>query len=165
VSDNHWDGDGLRADGRSIRAQRQDPRTSDTDGGFTSAPTGQVFRNGAGFMGDKFIVDSEDGTIPGWQTSVSPSSFRPILGRLRLQGAWRSSKAAPARLVAANCKVPSRIQRRTPRGEAGLRCGLTGAPAGFAAFNVAAIRTNVYISLCETGRRQGGRTAGPATAT
>ena len=41
------------------------------------SPTGQVFNGTAGdFMGDKFIVDSEDGTILGWQTQGDPFVLR-----------------------------------------------------------------------------------------
>jgi uncharacterized protein (TIGR03118 family) len=42
------------------------------DGGAPpSAPTGLVFNPTTVFMGDKFIFDSEDGTIVGWQTGTA----------------------------------------------------------------------------------------------
>jgi uncharacterized protein (TIGR03118 family) len=42
------------------------------DGGTPpAAPTGLVFNPTTSFMGDKFIFDSEDGTIVGWQTGTA----------------------------------------------------------------------------------------------
>jgi uncharacterized protein (TIGR03118 family) len=42
--------------------------------GDTAAPTGTVFNGTSGFMGDRFVFASEDGTITGWQASLGTTA-------------------------------------------------------------------------------------------
>jgi hypothetical protein len=48
-----------------------------TAGGTSSAPTGQVFNGGVGFGGAKFLFDSEDGVISGWN---GPGGTDTVIG-------------------------------------------------------------------------------------
>jgi len=143
------------------------PGPPDTDGGFTSAPTGQVFNGtAADFMGDKFIVDSEDGTLAGWQTSGQPFVIRvDNSADSGYKGLALIKNGTKAELVAANFHkgtVDVFDAAYAPVASPGfVDAGSPALPAGFAAFNVAAIGASVYISYAKQDAEKGDDTAGP----
>jgi uncharacterized protein (TIGR03118 family) len=143
------------------------PGPPDTDGGFTSAPTGQVFNGtAADFMGDKFIVDSEDGTITGWQTNGQPFVVRvDNSADSGYKGLALIKNGANAELVAANFHkgtVDVFDSTYAPVATPGfVDTGSPALPAGFAAFNVAAIDTSVYITYAKQDADKADDTAGP----
>jgi uncharacterized protein (TIGR03118 family) len=143
------------------------PGPPDTDGGFTSAPTGQVFSGtAADFMGDKFIVDSEDGTIAGWQTSGQPFVIRvDNSADSGYKGLALIKNGTSAELVAANFHkgtVDVFNAAYAPVATPGfVDAGSPALPAGFAPFNVAAIGTSVYIAYAKQDAEKGDDTAGP----
>ena len=143
------------------------PGPTGTDGGFTSSPTGQVFNGtAANFDGDKFIVDSEDGTISGWQTPGSPFVLRvDNSADSGYKGLALVTNGSTARLVAANFHKGT-VDVFDSSYAAVQNAGFvdTGSPAlpdGFAPFNVAALGDRVYITFAKQDADKGDDVAGP----
>jgi uncharacterized protein (TIGR03118 family) len=128
------------------------PGPADSDGGFTSSPTGQIFNGtAADFMGDKFIVDAEDGTILGWQTQGDPFVLRVDNSADSVyKGLALIKNGANAELVAANFHkgtVDVFDSKYKPVNNPGfVDAGSPALPAGYAPFNAAQIGDNVYIT-------------------
>lgn len=142
------------------------PGPAGVDGGFTSSPTGQVFNaTAADFSGDKFIFDSEDGTISGWQGGTA--------GVLRVDNSADSGykglaiikNGSAGELVAANFHkgtVDVYDSTYQPVATPGfVDAGSPALPAGFAAFNVASLGGSVYISYAKQDAEKADDTAGP----
>jgi uncharacterized protein (TIGR03118 family) len=142
------------------------PGPADTDGGFTSSPTGQVFNGtAANFMGDKFIVDSEDGTIEGWQTSGSPFVLRvDNSADSGYKGLALITNGTAAELVGANFHkgtVDVFDSSYAPVATPGfVDAGSPALPAGFAPFNVVALGDSVYIAYAKQDAEKGDDVAG-----
>ncbi|HEX4338846.1 MAG TPA: TIGR03118 family protein [Polyangiaceae bacterium] len=137
------------------------PGPADTDGGFTSSPTGQVFNGtAANFKGDKFIVDSEDGTIEGWQTAGSPFVLRvDNSADSGYKGLALITNGTAGELVAANFHkgtVDVFDASYAPVASPGfVDSGSPALPGGFAPFNVAALGDSVYIAYAKQDDEKG----------
>jgi len=115
-----------------------------------AAPTGQVFNSTSGFMGDLFIVSTEDGTIAGWQSGtnavlrVDQSSVGAIYKGLAIV------PSSPPILVAANFesgKIDVFDASYQPMPTAAYTLWTDPSiPQGFAPFNVAAIGDAVVVA-------------------
>lgn len=131
------------------------PGPADQDGGFTSAPTGQVFNPApADFNGDKFIVDSEDGTIAGWQTSGQPFVRRvDDSADSGYKGLALIKNGTAGELVATNFhKGTVDVFDSTYAAVSNpgfVDAGTPALPAGFAPFNVASLGSSVYITYAK----------------
>jgi uncharacterized protein (TIGR03118 family) len=142
------------------------PGPANTDGGFTSSPTGQVFNGtAANFKGDKFIVDSEDGTIEGWQTAGAPFVVRvDNSADSGYKGLALVTNGTAAELVAANFHkgtVDVFDSTYAPVAKPGfVDAGSPALPAGFAPFNVAALGDSVYIAYAKQDDEKGDDVAG-----
>ncbi len=153
VSDNH---SGLATvyapTGGDSKLNVRVPGPADSDGGFTSSPTGQVFNGtAADFMGDKFIVDSEDGTIVGWQTQGDPFVLRvDNSADSGYKGLALITNGGKAELVATNFHkgtVDVFDAMYKPVNNPGfVDTGSPALPAGYAPFNAAQFGDNVYIT-------------------
>lgn len=143
------------------------PGPADTDGGFTSSPTGQVFNGtAADFMGDKFIVDSEDGTILGWQTQGDPFVLRvDNSADSGYKGLALITNGGKAELVATNFHkgtVDVFDAMYKPVNNPGfVDAGSPALPAGYAPFNAAQFGDNVYITYALQDADKADDTAGP----
>jgi uncharacterized protein (TIGR03118 family) len=143
------------------------PGPADSDGGFTSSPTGQVFNGtAADFMGDKFIVDSEDGTIVGWQTQGDPFVLRvDNSADSGYKGLALIKNGGKAELVATNFHkgtVDVFDAMYKPVSNPGfVDAGSPALPAGYAPFNAAQIGDNVYITYALQDADKADDTAGP----
>ncbi len=63
-----------RGDGTKVGLVVTIPPPAGSMPGDTSAPTGALFNATAGFMGDRFLFATEDGTISGWQPSLGTTA-------------------------------------------------------------------------------------------
>jgi uncharacterized protein (TIGR03118 family) len=152
------------ADGGAIPSVIVPPPPSDLalDADATAAPTGMVLnRNSLAFLGDLFIVSTEDGTISGWQPS-SPLAFRiRIDDSLSADGGTDGAlykglaivPTTPPQLVAANFRagridVFDAAYRPIPIVADALTAPWVDptVPAGYAPFNVVTLGQNVYVS-------------------
>ncbi len=111
-----------------------------------SAPTGQVFNATSGFMGDAFIVSTEDGTIAGWQSGpnaalrVDKSATGAVYKGLAIV------PSSPPILVAANFNAGTIDVFDASYNPMAVVFTDPTIPAGFAPFNVAAIGNSVVVS-------------------
>jgi len=143
------------------------PGPADEDGGFTSAPTGQVFNGtAADFNGDKFIVDSEDGTISGWQTAGQPFVRRvDNSADSGYKGLALIKNGTAQELVATNFHkgtVDVFDAQYAPVAAPGfVDAGSPALPGGFAAFNVVSIGTSVYITYAKQDADKADDAKGP----
>ena len=143
------------------------PGPADQDGGFTSSPTGQVFNGTAtDFMGDKFIVDSEDGTILGWQTPNDPFVLRvDNSADSGYKGLALIENGAKAELVATNFHKGTvdvfDDKYKAVNNPGFVDAGSPALPSGFAPFNAAAISDSVYITYALQKPDKGDDMAGP----
>jgi len=128
-----------------------------------SAPTGQVFNDSADdFKGDKFIVDTEDGTLAGWQDGKSAVLRVDRSSDSGYKGLALVHDGKEAKLVAANfhkgtVDVFDSDYKRVKN--AGFED--TDIPEGFAAFNVAALGDEVYITYAKQDSDKGDDVHGP----
>jgi uncharacterized protein (TIGR03118 family) len=122
-----------------------------------SAPTGQVFNDSADdFKGDKFIVDTEDGTLAGWQDGKKAVLRVDQSSDSGYKGLALVHDGKKARLVAANFHkgtVDVFDANYKPVKNAGFEDA--DIPAGFAAFNVAALNDQVYITYAKQDKDKG----------
>jgi len=63
-----------RGDGTKLGLVVTIPPPAGSAPGDTAAPTGTVFNGTSGFMGDRFLFASENGTITGWQASLGTTA-------------------------------------------------------------------------------------------
>ncbi len=139
------------------------PPGAPTDAGpVTSTPSGQIFNSTADFLGDKFLISTEDGTIAGWQAGDggTPSTNAVLRVNRNPAGAVYKGLAivpsTPQVLLAADFHnnhvdvFDATYQVVTPDGGA-PDAGAAGSwsdpsiPAGYAPFNIVTIGTNVYV--------------------
>jgi uncharacterized protein (TIGR03118 family) len=115
----------------------------------TGSPTGQVYNSSSSFMGDKFIFDSEDGLITGWQSGATAvvradgSAAQAIYKGLALV-----NDDGPLSLWAANFHAGT-IDVFDENYAAVDRAGRfadPALPAGLAPFNIEAAFPNVYVA-------------------
>jgi uncharacterized protein (TIGR03118 family) len=130
------------------------------DGGVaTSSPTGLVMNTSGStfFMGDVFLISTEDGTIAGWQPT------RPAAAQTRIDASANDAvykglaivPTNPPRLLAANFRagtVDMFDANYAPLAASAVDGGAlhpfvdTSVPPGYAPFNVVTIGKNVYVS-------------------
>lgn len=129
--------------------------TNPTAAGGTppSSPTGQIFNpTAAEFSGDKFILDSEDGTITGWQTGTAAVvRFDGSTSGAVYKGLALVTATTGNMLLAANFAkgtVDAFDTTYKPITKTGFFVDAT-IPAGFAPFNVAYFDGNVYVTYAK----------------
>jgi uncharacterized protein (TIGR03118 family) len=143
------------------------PGPDGKDAGSTSAPTGQVFNaTAADFMGDKFILSSENGTIAGWQTQGKPFVIRvDNSADSGYKGLAIVKNGAAQMIVAANFHkgtVDVFDASYAPVASPGfIDAGSPALPAGFVAFNVVSIGNSVYISYAKQDAAKADDAKGP----
>jgi len=125
-----------------------DPTVAPVAGADPGSPTGQVFNSGANFMGDKFIVDTEDGQIMGWAAGAAftqrAHSVTAIYKGLALVGTGNAQ-----RILAANFhdgRIDTYDLAYLTEPEAFKDPSI---PAGFAPFNVVTIGDQVYVAYAK----------------
>jgi len=127
------------------------PPPEGTDAGVMGAPTGQVFNGtAADFKGDKFIIDTEDGTLVGWQSGTSAVLRVDQSSDSGYKGLALVTNRKKALLVAANFHkgtVDVFDDQYAPVANPGFTDATI--PAGFAPFNVASLEGNVYIAYAK----------------
>src|SRR5581483_5445597 len=117
-----------------------------------SAPTGQVYNGGTGFMGDKFIFSTEDGTISGWASGATATlRADKSAGGTVYKGLTLATKAGVARIYATdfhNGKVDVFSDTYAAVPTTG---GFTdqSIPAGFAPFGVQAVGATIYVAYAK----------------
>jgi uncharacterized protein (TIGR03118 family) len=122
------------------------------DGGGTSAPTGMLFNPSTDFMGDKFIMVTEDGTVAGWQSGtvavirVDASASEAIYKGVALVSAANGNTLAVANFHKGTVDVYDKLYQPVAASSAFTD---TTIPAGFAPFNVASIGNNVYVTYAK----------------
>jgi uncharacterized protein (TIGR03118 family) len=129
------------------------------DGGGTAAPTGQVFNSTTSFMGDKFIVATEDGTISGWQPTDAgalPASYTLRADSTASGAVYKGLGLVPAAtpfLLAAdfhNGKLDVFDSHYAPiLPDAGGKWTDANVGTGYAPFNIMATSTNVFVTYAK----------------
>jgi uncharacterized protein (TIGR03118 family) len=135
------------------------------DSGMLSAPTGQIFNASAAvpdagttndFMGDFFIVSAEDGTISGWNPTLTDMTKAAL--RVDKSGGGALFKglaivpATPPILVAAdfgNGVIDAWDANYAPIAAVTGKWVDTTVPAGFAPFNIVVSGTNVFVAYAK----------------
>jgi uncharacterized protein (TIGR03118 family) len=116
-----------------------------------SSPTGQVFNdNGAYFMGDRFILVTEEGTIVGWQPTGG-ANVRVTLRDTSYKGATLSSIGGQIRLYAAdfrNGKIDVFDANYTAIRTDG-NFVVPQLPAGFAPFNIQEVEGGLVVTYAK----------------
>ena len=135
------------------------------DAGATAAPSGQIFNGtAANFMGDKFIVSTEDGTIAGWQSGTSAvlrvnnSSTNSIYKGLAIV------LSTPQVLVAAdfhNGKIDIFDATYHPVALSAGQWTDPSLPSGYAPFNIAVMGNSVYVAYAMQDAEKHDDAAGP----
>jgi uncharacterized protein (TIGR03118 family) len=121
-------------------------------GGATSAPTGQVFNGSTNFMGDKFILATEDGTIAGWQSgTVASIRVDNSASGAVYKGVAIMTSGGVSRLYATNFhsgkvdvydgNYTKVTQLNNPFEDS--------VPQGFAPFNIVAIDSLLYVTYAK----------------
>jgi uncharacterized protein (TIGR03118 family) len=117
-----------------------------------SAPTGQVFNASADFMGDHFILATEDGTVAGWQTGSSAvlradeSAGGAVYKGLAMVSAGGANELLLANFFAGTVDVfDATYVLHAPSGA----FADPTLPAGLAPFNIAAIDDLVYVAYAK----------------
>ncbi|HTQ05755.1 MAG TPA: TIGR03118 family protein [Polyangiaceae bacterium] len=125
------------------------PSANGTD---TGSPTGQVFNpNADDFMGDTFIVATEDGLIAGWQTGTDATVRADRSSSAGYKGLALVTNGANHWLAAANFhegQVDVFDNTYTRVTTAGLFED-PNIPAGFAPFNVAELGGSVWVTYAK----------------
>jgi uncharacterized protein (TIGR03118 family) len=135
------------------------------DSGMLSAPTGQIFNASAAvpdagttgnFMGDFFIVAAEDGTISGWNPSLTDMTKAALRVDKSSAGAVYKGLAilpsSPQVLVAAdfhNGVIDAFDTNYAPIAAVTGKWKDTTVPAGFAPFNIVVSGTNVFVAYAK----------------
>jgi uncharacterized protein (TIGR03118 family) len=120
-------------------------------GGGTSAPTGQVFNGTPAFMGDLFILSTEDGSIAGWQpnlataavTRVDRTGVGAVYKGIAILGQGGSMRLYAADFHNARIDVFNQNYELVSQGNAFMDPQI---PAGFAPFNVQAIGDQLFVT-------------------
>jgi uncharacterized protein (TIGR03118 family) len=128
------------------------------DAGGPSSPTGQIFNSGTSFMGDKFIVATENGSVAGWQPTDAgfPSTYTTRVDGAASGAVYTGLTIVPATtpiLLAAdfhNAKIDA-FDTNYARiaGDGGAIWHDPNIPTGYAPYNVAAIGTSVYVAYAK----------------
>ncbi len=130
------------------------PGPADQDGGFMASPSGQVYNGtAADFMGDKFIVDTEDGTISGWQSGTAFVRRVDASATSEYKGLALIENGTKAELLATNFetgKVDAFDGTYAPVASPGfVDSGIPAIPGDFAPFNVASLNGKVYVAYAK----------------
>jgi uncharacterized protein (TIGR03118 family) len=161
ISDNH---SGLAtvysATGTNINLNVTVPApTGDTD---PAAPSGQVFSGTAtNFMGDKFIIDTEDGTISGWQSGTAAVMRVDNSAHAGYKGLEIVTNGAATLLLGANFHegtVDVFDSTYAPVTTPSFKD--TTLPDGYAPFNIAQISGKVVIAYALQDAQKGDDNAG-----
>lgn len=128
-----------------------DPTVAPVAGADPGSPTGQVFNaTAANFMGDKFIVDTEDGQILGWAAGTAYTqrahSDTAIYKGLALVGAGATQQLLAANFHDARVDIfdASYAPVANPDGFKD-----PSIPDGYAPFNVVTIGEKVYVAYAK----------------
>jgi len=140
------------------------PPPDGAEAGATATPSGQIL-NGAGtgtFMGDTFIISTEDGTVAGWNGTSNPfndAGMSTATKRYDNSAAGAVYKGlaidptTPPTLLLADFHnnhvdvLDSSYNHVTP--DAGTAWTDPSIPAGYAPFNITVFSSNVYISYAK----------------
>jgi uncharacterized protein (TIGR03118 family) len=121
-------------------------------GGGAGTPTGQVFNGTAGFNGDTFIFDTQDGTIAGWRGNLGTTAetlFTSADGAA-YTGLAIASISSNGYLYAAD--IHNNHIDVVPASGAPPLTGTftdTTLPAGLSAFNIQLIGTMLYVTYAK----------------
>jgi uncharacterized protein (TIGR03118 family) len=142
-----------------------------------AAPSGQIFNASAAvpdagttsdFMGDFFIISAEDGTISGWNPSLTDTTKAAL--RVDMSGANAIFKGlailptTPQVLVAAdfhNGLIDAFDANYAPIAAVTGKWVDTTVPAGFAPFNIVVTGSNVLVAYAKQDSDQHDDVAGP----
>jgi len=133
------------------------PPPEGDDANEKGEPTGQVFNDSEDdFKGDKFIVDTEDGTLAGWQDGTSAVKRVDRSSDSGYKGLALVHDGKTAKLVAANFHKGTvdvfdadyKLVKDPGFEDADI-------PSGYAPFNVAALGDQVYITYAKQDKDKG----------
>jgi uncharacterized protein (TIGR03118 family) len=133
----------------------------------TAAPTGQVFNGGTGFMGDRFIIVTEDGAITGLPSPASAAAELRV-DNSASEAVYKGVTIVElphhgAILYAAdfhNARVDMFDQDYTPIDGTG-RFEDPALPPGYAPFNVVARGPFVFVAYAQQNEEKEDEVAGP----
>jgi uncharacterized protein (TIGR03118 family) len=135
------------------------------DSGTNAAPSGQIFNASAAvpdagttndFMGDFFIVSTEDGTISGWNPSLADTTKAAL--RVDASGSGAIFKglaiipSTPPLLLAADFHNGAIVAWDTNYAKVAIAAGKwvdSTVPAGYAPFNIVVSGTNVLVAYAK----------------
>ncbi len=130
--------------------QALDPKVSALTGTGSGVPTGQIFNAGTNFMGDKFVVDTEDGQVLGWPGTGDfvqrAAKTNAVYKGLALVG------ASTTEMLLATDFHNGTVDLYGPTYAAVTTAGAfvdATIPSGFAPFNVMPIGSNVYVTYAK----------------
>jgi uncharacterized protein (TIGR03118 family) len=129
-----------------------------------SAPTGTVFNGSTDFLGDRFIFDTEDGTISGWSSGTSAvlrvnragSAIYKGLAIAQINGA---NFLYAANFFAGTVEVFDRNYMPVALATGAFSDPLL--PAGFAPFNVQNINGQLFVAFAKQDEDKEDEVAGP----
>ena len=128
-----------------------DPTVAAAAGADPGSPTGQVFNStAANFMGDKFIVDTEDGQIMGWAAGTAYTqrahSDTAIYKGLALLGSGATQQLLAANFHDARIDVFDASYAPVANADGFKDPSI---PDGYAPFNVVTIVDKVYVAYAK----------------
>jgi uncharacterized protein (TIGR03118 family) len=127
-----------------------DPKVPPLTGTDPGSPTGQIFNGGTNFMGDKFVVDTEDGQILGW-----PGTGDFVKRAAKTDAVYKGLAvvgAAATQMLVATDFHNGTVDLYGPAYAAVTKAGAfvdATIPTGFAPFNVMPIGDKVYVTYAK----------------
>src|SRR5581483_1903141 len=112
-----------------------------------AAPTGIAFNGGSGFMGDRFVFATEDGTISGWQSGTS-ATLRASSSGAVYKGLAIANNGTGDFLYAANFSAGRIDVFNSSYQPVSLSGNFSDPdiPAGFAPFDIKTIGGKLYVT-------------------
>jgi len=140
------------------------PPPADSPQGTIAAPTGIVYNNSSDFMGDKFIFDTEDGTISGWQTGAD-ATLRATVPDAVYKGLAIGTNTLGDLLIYATNFAAGTVDIFDDSYEE-ISIGPNAfkdptLPAGFNPFGIQNIGNKIYVAFAERIGQDTDETAGP----
>jgi uncharacterized protein (TIGR03118 family) len=115
--------------------------------GPDAAPTGTVFNGSSGFMGDRFLFASEDGTIAGWQMSLGTTA---VIRASAVDSVYKGLAIQGNRIYATdfhNGRVSVFDSSYNPVPLSASAFQDPNTPAGYAPFGIQNINGDLYVTF------------------
>lgn len=145
-----------RGDGTQLGLVVTIPPPPGSAPGDTAAPTGTVFNDTSGFLGDRFLFASEDGTITGWQGSLGTTAAIRV-DRSAADNVYKGLAINGNRIYATdfhNGRVAVFDSNYSPVSLSANAFLDPNLPAGYAPFGIQNINGSLYVTFAQ--REAGG---------